>query len=65
MENKQQFQKGDRVVVASGSLKGTTGRLRRKFGRDEKEWMVDYDSYDPTLAPKGCGHHSPHELQHI
>jgi hypothetical protein len=58
------FRAGDHVVIVSGPLKGTTGIIRRTFGRDEKAWLVDYDGY-ASDDRNGCGHHRPHELQHV
>ncbi len=64
MNEGQQFQEKDRVVIFGGNMKGTTGRLRRKFGFDEKKWIVDYDGY-ASGDPNGHGLHSPHELQFV
>jgi hypothetical protein len=64
MMQQETFQEQDRVVIVSGEKRGTTGRLRRKFGILGKEWLVDYDGY-ASDDRNGCGHHSPHELQHV
>lgn len=66
--NEQQFEAGERVVIGSGPMEGTTGRIRRKKGSlinvNENLWIIDYDGYSPDDID-GCGYHSPHELQHI